>query len=175
MEKLDFLLPYQWHILETVIVLVLLFVFRAITTRFIMRVTTVIEVEKHRKKMIGRIVRILLNVVAVLIILMIWGVDQKELLVFVSSIITLLGIAFFAQWSLLSNITSAVLLFINHPAKVGSRIQIMDKEYPVTGTISEIGVFFITIKTTEGMKVTIPNAVFIQRMISLLPEEEPKA
>ncbi|HAA00808.1 MAG TPA: mechanosensitive ion channel protein MscS [Flavobacteriales bacterium] len=171
MKTIEFLHPYEYQMLETLVVVLVVIVLRAIVTRVFRRVTTAIEIEHRRAKMLGRIVRVFINVLGVIILLMIWGVDQRELFLFVSSMLTLLGIAFFAQWSLLSNITSAVLLFINHPAKVGSKIQIMDKDYPVTGTISEIGVFFITIKTIEGTTVTIPNAVFIQRMISLLPEE----
>lgn len=54
----------------------------------------------------------------------IWGLEQNEIAVFASTILTALGIAFFAQWSLLSNITSSILLLLNHPMKLGDTIKI---------------------------------------------------
>ena len=95
----------------------------------------------------------------------IWGVDQKELLFFISSMLTVIGIAFFAQWSIISNITSTVIIFFNHPARIGDAVTVMDKDFQIKGRTSDIGVFFIIIKTDEGEKVTIPSNTFIQKMV----------
>jgi small-conductance mechanosensitive channel len=97
--------------------------------------------------------------------MIVWGVKQSDLLVFLSTILTILGVAFFAQWSIISNITSALIIFFNHPIKIGDRLTIMDKDFPVEGKLSDIGIFFIIIKTEDNKKITIPSNVFMQKMI----------
>ena len=100
-----------------------------------------------------------------IILMIIWGVDQSELLVFLSTVLTILGVAFFAQWSIISNITSTLIIFFNHPIKIGDYLTILDKDYQIEGKLSDIGIFFIIIKTKENKKITLPSNVFIQKMI----------
>ena len=64
---------------------------------------------------------------------LVWGVDQSELLIFLSTILVVLGVAFFAQWSIISNITSTLIIFFNQPIKIGDYLTIMDKEYEIEG------------------------------------------
>jgi small-conductance mechanosensitive channel len=97
--------------------------------------------------------------------MIIWGVDQSQLLLFLSTILTILGVAFFAQWSIISNITSTLIIFFNHPIKIGDSLTIIDKDYQIEGKLSDIGIFFIIIKTKENTKITIPSNVFMQKMI----------
>jgi hypothetical protein len=46
------------------------------------------------------------------------GVEQTKLLTF-TTFFSVIGIALFAQWSILSNISSALIIFISHPVKLG--------------------------------------------------------
>jgi small-conductance mechanosensitive channel len=82
-----------------------------------------------------------------------------------ASVLTVIGIALFAQWSHLSNLTSGMIIFFNHSAKLDDTIEIIDKDYCIEGRISDIGLFFVQIKTTENEEVTLPNNVFLQKMI----------
>lgn len=102
----------------------------------------------------------------------IWGLRQNEIAVFVGTLLTALGIAFFAQWSLLSNITSSLLLFFNHPLKIGDTIKVLDKDYPFEGEVSDLTYFFIHLKTAEGAIITIPNSLLFQKSVSVT--EKPK-
>jgi len=97
----------------------------------------------------------------------IWGLEQKEIAVFIGTVVTALGIAFFAQWSLLSNVTSSLLLFFNHPIKMGDRIKVLDKEYPFEGEVYDLTYFFVHIKTDSGEIITIPNSLLLQKSISI--------
>ncbi|MEX2595912.1 MAG: mechanosensitive ion channel domain-containing protein, partial [Salibacteraceae bacterium] len=112
----------------------------------------------------------LINMIAVLLgvflLLSIWGVKQNELFLFISSVMTVLGIAFFAQWSLLSNISAGLILFFNHPLRLGHTIQVLDKEYPVKGVVQDIGYYFVHIETEDGQKLTIPNSLLLQKIIA---------
>ena len=104
----------------------------------------------------------------------IWGVDEKQLLIYISSFLTVLGIAFFAQWSILSNITAGIILFINYPVKIGDSITILEKDSAnnVTGEIKDIGAFFITLRTPEKKLVTLPNSIILQNNIMYSPRQK---
>ncbi len=53
----------------------------------------------------------LLNILFVIFIILMWGVDTTQLFGFVGAAITFIGVAFFAQWSVLSNFTAGVIMF----------------------------------------------------------------
>ncbi len=116
-------------------------------------------------KITYKIVGVLLLIILTVFLLSIWGVDQSRLLLFLSTVLTILGVAFFAQWSIISNITSTLIIFFNHPVKIGDKLSILDKEYPVEGILMDIGIFFIIIKTADDKKITIPSNVFMQKMV----------
>lgn len=156
---------YRIEIIESVVIL-----FSYLTARFALikaveKVTLKFTHQKARAKIIKKFVNSFLLFVGLQFLLFVWGVKQSELIFFISSMLTVLGIAFFAQWSIISNITSAMIIFFSHPAKIGDTITVLDKDFSIKGKISDIEMFFITIKTEEGEKVTIPNNVFIQKMI----------
>jgi small-conductance mechanosensitive channel len=95
----------------------------------------------------------------------IWNINKEGLVVFITSIITVMGVAFFAQWSILSNITASLILFFNHPMKIGETIHILDKEYDIEGELVDISFFFMYIKTKENHLVTIPTSVVLAKTI----------
>ncbi|AUX16934.1 mechanosensitive ion channel domain-containing protein [Flavobacterium columnare] len=98
--------------------------------------------------------------------------EQNEIALFASSILTALGVAFFAQWSLLSNITSSLILFFNHPLKLGDTIRILDKDFPLEGEIIELTYFFVYLKTADGQTITIPNSLILQKSISIIEKPD---
>lgn len=118
-----------------------------------------------RRKMIVKAANLFLFITVTVLLSAIWGLEQNKIAVFVGTILTALGIAFFAQWSLLSNITSSILMFFNHPIKIGSTIKILDKDYPIDGEVSELTYFFVHIKTESGETVLIPNSIFLQKSV----------
>lgn len=156
---------YKVEIIETLAVLVSFFLIRFTITKTIEKVASKFSYQKPRVKMIKKIINLFITIGALGILLLIWGVDQSEFIYYISTVLTILGIAFFAQWSIISNITSTLIIFFNHPAKIGDTITVFDKDYPIEGKISDIGVFFVILKTKEGEKITLPSNVFIQKMI----------
>lgn len=156
---------YKIEIIESVVILISFLIARFALNKTVEKVTLKFTHQKARTKIIRKFVNSFLLFVALQFLLFVWGVEQSELIFFISSMLTVLGIAFFAQWSIISNITSALIIFFSHPAKIGDTITVLDKDYSIKGKISDIEMFFITIKTDEGEKVTIPNNVFIQKMV----------
>lgn len=95
----------------------------------------------------------------------IWGVEFNGLMVFMSSIFAVIGVALFAQWSILSNLTSSIIIFFTFPAKVGDFIKILDGDNTVSGEIKEISPFQIEIEDEDGNIILYPNNIFLQKPI----------
>lgn len=162
------------QILETLAVVLLYVILFFITKTLINKVLKNAQLQRSRRKIIIKVVHFFTTLAAVTILAGIWGLEQHEIAVFASTILTALGIAFFAQWSLLSNITSSVILFFNHPLKLGDTIKVLDKDYPVEGEITELTYFFVHLKTKQGEIITIPNSIVLQKSVSITENKEEK-
>ena len=160
------------RILETIAVIVLYIVLFFITKTIISTALKNAQLQRTRRKIIIKAVHLFTSLAALTLIAGIWGLKQNEIALFVSTVFTALGIAFFAQWSLLSNITSSIILFFNHPLKLGDTIKVIDKDYPFEGEITELSYFFIHLKTQTGEIITIPNSLVLQKSISVVVKRE---
>jgi small-conductance mechanosensitive channel len=130
------------------------------------------QLQRARRKMIIKAVQLLSTIAFMIILAGVWGLEQDEIAVFATSVITALGIAFFAQWSLLANITSSIILFFNHPLKIGDKIKILDRDYPFEGEITELTYFYVHLRSDAGELLTVPNAIFLQKSVAILPVTE---
>jgi small-conductance mechanosensitive channel len=162
---------HKSEIIETVLVILVAIISRFSVNKLFIKAKEKFQLQKSRTVIVRKLINGAVFFAALILIFIIWGVDQKELAVFFSSFIAILGIALFAQWSMLSNITSSIILFIYHPAKIGDTIAIIDKENPMEGKIKDIGAFFIIVKTQKGELVTIPNSLIFQKMVQIISEE----
>lgn len=156
---------YQLKLIESLIALLGYVISLSVAKRIIESAALKFDYPKPRVKVTLKIVKILFFILFASFVLFIWGVDQNELVYFISSLLTVVGIAFLAQWSVLSNITATLIIFFNHPVKIGDTIIVMDKEFNLEGRVSDIGIFFLIIKNAEGDQITIPTNVFMQKMI----------
>lgn len=156
---------YKIQLIETAIALFLYLAIKFITQKLIEKATKRYNYSKPRVKITNKIINVILFFIFAGIILFIFGVDQSKLLYFISSLLTVVGIAFLAQWSILSNITATIIIFFSHPVKIGDTITVMDKDYDIEGRVSDIGIFFLIIKTKDGEQITMPSNVFTQKMI----------
>lgn len=159
---------YKIQILETAIVLILWVLTRLFFKTAIKRMAIKFHIAIERRRIVVRILNLLTFIFGVISLTLVWGVDQKQLLVFFTSTITVLGIAFFAQWSLLSNITAGVVIFFTHPLKLGDYVRITEKDYLVEGRLESISFFFLHITSYTGEKITIPNAIALQKTIAVI-------
>ena len=159
---------YKIQIAETIAVLAGYIIVHYITKIIVNNSLKQTHMQRGRRKMIIKAFHLLSFITATVLLSAIWGVKQNEIAVFVGTILTALGIAFFAQWSLLSNITSSLLLFFNHPVKIGDTIKVLDKDYPFEGEVSDLTYFFVHLKTESGEIITIPNSLLLQKSVSVI-------
>lgn len=153
------------QIIETAIAISIYLIIKIIIDRNIDRIVRNNKATKSRSKIVKKAINLTLLSVFMAVIFSIFGVDQSELTIFIGSVLTVIGIALFAQWSILANITSGIIIFFNHTVKLDDTITVIDKEYEIEGRISDIGLFFVILKTKEGEQITIPNSVFLNKMI----------
>lgn len=153
------------QVVEATITLLIYVVVRILVNRNIDKIVANNALKKSRSKIIRKAIHLTTIIIFLTILLSIFGVDQSELMLFIGSVLTVIGIALFAQWSILSNITSGIIIFFNHPIKLDDTVSIIDKDFEVEGRISDIGLLFVILKTKENEQITIPNNVFIQKMI----------
>lgn len=165
---------HKTQILETLAILVLYVIAYFITKTTINNALKNTQLQRTRRKMIIKAVHFFTTITVVILIAGVWGMQQSEIAVFASTILTAIGIAFFAQWSLLSNVTSSIMLFFNHPMKLGDTIKVMDKDCPFEGEVTELTYFFIHLKTKSGETITIPNSLLFQKSISVIEKQTEK-
>lgn len=159
----EFLNDYKT--IGSILVILLATFLRFVIAKSIRKIRIKFDFQKSRMSVIFKIITFIIYCSAIVIIAFIWGVDEKQLLLLISSFLTVLGIAFFAQWSLLSNITAGLILYITYPVKIGDTITILEKDNNITGEIKDIGLFLITLKTPEKELITVPNSVLLQKNI----------
>lgn len=97
----------------------------------------------------------------------IWGVDLASLWIVVSSLFGIIGIALFAQWSLLSNVTSSFVLYFSAAFRIEDTITIKDGDNSVSGRITDMTLFYVHIRTAEGNTVSVPNNLMLQKAVVL--------
>ena len=57
---------------------------------------------------------------------------------------------------------------LSHPFKIGDKIKIHDKDFPIDGEIEDIKAFYIILKSSDGEMITYPNNLLMQKGISVL-------
>ena len=160
------------QLLLTFGILIVTVIIKLLSRKSVNRFLNRFDFDTKRKRIVHRIINLFLFIFVTVSLISIWNIDKKDLIVFLTSVVTVLGIAFFAQWSILANITSSLILFFNHPLKIGQNIRVLDKEYDVEGKLVDISFFFMYIRNAEGYLITIPTSVALQK--TMVTKEESK-
>jgi len=151
------------RVIETVFAVASFFILRFATIKFLAKIQNKYNYSKYRIRPILKFIKLFFFMTLLIVLIAIWGVEQSKILTFITSVLTVVGIALFAEWSILSNVSSALILFVSHPIKLGESITILDKEFDFTGQVSDIGLFYVILKTDSNEKITIPNNIFLQK------------
>jgi small-conductance mechanosensitive channel len=160
------------QILQSVTIVVVFLVLRLILNGLVVRFAKRSERVEHRTGLILKHI-VFATIFFILIgLTMVWGVEFRDLGWVMSSVFAVIGIGFFAQWSILSNITSGIIMFFTFPYKIGDFIKIHDKEYTFEGVIEDIKTFQIVIKSPSGEIITYPNSLILQKGVSIIKPDE---
>ncbi|MBS0468948.1 MAG: mechanosensitive ion channel [Proteobacteria bacterium] len=104
------------------------------------------------------------------------GVSAAVLWTAFTGFATVGAVAFFAAWSVLSNLFCAFLIFTVGPFRVGDHIELLDTaEKPgALGRVVDINLLYTTLEDATapepGSLLQIPNALIFQRVLRRWPE-----
>ncbi|HLV15285.1 MAG TPA: mechanosensitive ion channel domain-containing protein [Xanthomarina sp.] len=169
--EMTFFQTYQTEILASLFILLFLFIIRVIAKKLIYKLGKKTGINDARITLISRYVTVTLVLLALLIETFIFGAQLKDLALVFSSVFAVIGIALFAIWSILSNITSGVIMFFSFPYKVGDKIEIHDKDSPLEGIIEDIRAFQLHLRLDNGNLVTYPNNLMLQKAVTLIKKD----
>lgn len=167
----DFFQTYQTELLGTLICILVFYLIRFIIVKGIKRIGRKSQLSIIRTRLVVRYVAMLLGLINLSFIILIWGVPLEKLGVVISSTFAVIGVALFATWSILSNITAGIILFFYYPFKIGDRIRILDKDFPDEATILDIKAFNVILVKDNGEMLTYPNNLLLQKGAGLLGKQ----
>ena len=153
------------EILLSIICVLILLSLNIFTRILIERFGSAQNLPRGQQKKLIRVIRFLTSVLLVIALMMIWGFQIKDMWLFGSTVLGLLGIAVFAAWSLLSNIFAAYVLFFSEPFGVGDTITYMDANNSVTGEVVDMTLFFVRVQMSDGGIANIPNNIALQKTV----------
>jgi len=98
------------------------------------------------------------------------GVSATVLWTALSGFVAVAAVAFFAMWSVLSNLLCAVLIYTIGPFRIGDVVELVDTlDKPgVKGRVVEINLMFTTLielPEAGGALVQVPNSQFFQKSV----------
>ena len=159
---------YGHHYVEvglTLLLILVFFILKKIISRLIRNHAVKNSHSKTRMKYVIKLSNFGLIMLFVTLIALVWEVSFQGLSIYFASFFTVAGVAFFASWSILSNVTAYAVIFFNFPFKIGSRIRIVDGDNSIEGKVDDITLFFLKIKLPTGEIITYPNNLAIQKPI----------
>ncbi len=121
--------------------------------------------------MVRRSVGTVIALSAVLMVLDVFGVSGTVLWTAFTSFAAVGAIAFFAAWSVLSNIFCSILILFTRPFRLHDTVELVENgEKPgFKGRVVDVNVLYTTLMESgdgqNGTLVQIPNSLFFQRTL----------
>tara|TARA_R110000868_G_scaffold210518_1_gene460566 strand:- start:98 stop:628 length:531 start_codon:yes stop_codon:yes gene_type:complete len=162
---------YFWEIVGSLILVVFFLLLKLILKKILYGIGKRSNINIARVKLISKYITVTLVFIAVLIESIILGAEPNQLALVFSSVFAVVGIGLFAIWSILSNITSGIIMFFSFPYKVGDKIMIHDKDFPLEAIIEDIGAFQLHLRLENGNLVTYPNNLMLQKAVTLIEKD----
>ena len=167
----EFIQTHHSDLISTAISIASFFLLRFIIASTIRRIARSSGMNKVRASLVIKYVSFVLMLILIAVLVFIWRVDLKELTIVFSSVFAVMGIALFASWSILSNVTAGVILFFAFPFKVGDRIRILDSDLSEDVDIIDIKAYHVYLKTRKGALITYPNSLMLSKGVALIQKE----
>ena len=168
---------------EVVLILLLAWLLRFIARRLLSRLGRAYTFPASMELAAKRLSNFLIWVGALLAVLDALGVSATVLWTAFTGFAAVGAVAFFAAWSVLSNIFCTLLIFTTRPFRLGDMIEIVENgEKPgFRGRVIDGNLIYSTLEEAGGAHgggnyVQIPNSLFFQRALRRWrPGSEPQA
>jgi small-conductance mechanosensitive channel len=168
---IEYIKEHLTQVILTAVIIVSLIILRWLFRKAAYGIAKRRDVNIQRTVLMVRYINTLATFIVLFAILLIWGVEPSQVGVMFSSVFAVIGIGLFAIWSILSNVTAGVILYFYYPFKIGDKIKILDKDFPVeAAVIEDIQAFQLHLRTDKGELITYPNNLILQKSIAKIEE-----
>ena len=167
--------PVTVQLIISVSVIILYFIISGRALPLLHQVIAHSKLKAEMNKRAAVVFHILLVLLLIVVLSVVWGVDIRGLLVLASSMIAVVGVALFAAWSLLSNITAFFILLGQKAFAEGMEVRVVDGGNYLEGRIVEINLFSTVLRTKDNEQVVYPNNLLISRPVIVFPKKSRKA
>ena len=166
-EWLDIIIPG----LQILLILVLALLLQHLLRRIVDRASRHYQLPHELLVPINGVLRWTVMLSALLLVLERLGVSATVLWTAFTGFATVGAVAFFAAWSVLSNLFCALLIFTVGPFRVGDTIELLDSgDKPgARGRVVDINLLYTTLEDSlsdgSGTLLQIPNSLIFQRVV----------
>jgi small-conductance mechanosensitive channel len=115
---------------------------------------------------ITRIATAALWLVVITVVLEIWGVGLGGIRAVAASVATVIGIAFLATWTMVSNVTASFFITIWRPFHLGDTVEVLPEN--LKGCVIDSNLMFVALRDDGGAIIQIPNNLFFQKMFRVV-------
>lgn len=154
------------RVLAIIVVAILL---RALVKRVLRRVGALYQLPAPLINGASRLITFVISLAAALMVLDRLGVSASVLWTAFTGFAAVAAIAFFAAWSVLSNIFCALLIFVTRPFRLLDEIELVEngEKAGFRGRVIAINLIYTTLQEhtldENGPFLQIPNSLFFQR------------
>ena len=155
--------------LSILLILIVAWLLRLLTRRLLARLGRHYTLPAQIEMAIRRLTNFVIGTVALIAILQALNVQASVLWTAFTGFAAVGAVAFFAAWSVLSNIFCTFLIFTTRPFRLGDQIELLENgEKPgLKGVVTDINLIYTTLHEVggpvEGTLMQIPNSLFFQR------------
>ena len=156
---------------QIVLIVLVAWLLRALLGRLLERVGTRYDLPKELVVGVRRVFGFVIYTAALLAVLDRLGVSGTVLWTAFTGFAAVGAVAFFAAWSVLSNIFCALLIFMTRPFRLLDHIELLENgEKPgLKGRVSDINLIYTTLQEvdegTARSSLQVPNSLFFQRVV----------
>ena len=118
-----------------------------------------------------RVSATLISFASLLLVLERWGVSATVLWTAFTSFAAVGAVAFFAAWSVLSNIFCTVLIFTSRPFRLHDHVELLEggDKPGLKGRVIDVNLIYTTLQEVggegAGSVLQVPNSLFFQRVV----------
>ena len=154
-----------------VLVLLVAWLARAVVRGIARRMRTRYQFSEQMIAVPLRVAGAVINLAALFAILQILGVSSTVLWTAFTGFAAVGAIAFFAGWSVLSNLFCTLLIVVMRPFRLHDRIELLEggDKPGVKGEVVDINMVYTSLLEADGSTLQIPNVLFFQRITRRWP------
>jgi small-conductance mechanosensitive channel len=160
---------YAGNIIASLVIIIIYIVARRYTRPKIEESVQQSRLNDESYKIARNSVNAILGTILIALICIVWGLDFRGLLFLSTGILTITGVALFANWSLISNITAFLILLMHSSYRRGNFLRVFDADNYIEGYISEINLFNTKMLTEDREIIIYPNNLLISRPTMINP------